>query len=90
MLRSVWYAVTLSCVLVLLWLARQPAVHTVCDVEQCVVCCDMSSVLVSLGLARQPAVHTVCDVEQCVVCCDTVVCVGVVWACTATRCTYCV
>ena len=60
MLSSVWYAVT------------------------------PSSVLVSLGLALQPAVHTVCDVEQCVVCCDTVVCVGVVRACTATRCTYCV
>ena len=60
MLSSVWYAVALLCVLVLLWLARQPAVHTVCDVEQCVVCCD------------------------------TVVCVGVVRACTATRCTYCV
>ena len=49
-----------------------------------------SSVLVSLGLARQPAVHIVCDVEQCVVCCDTIVCVGVVRACTATRCAYCV
>ena len=60
MLSSVCYAVTPSCVLVL------------------------------LGLARQPAVHTVCDVEQCVLCCDTVVCVGVVRACTATRCTYCV
>ena len=60
MLSSMWYAVTLSCVFVL------------------------------LGLARQPAVHTVCDVEQHVVCCDTVVCVCVIMACTATRCTYCV
>ena len=60
MLSSVWYAVTLSSVLVLLWLASQPAVHTVCDVAKCVVCCD------------------------------TVVCVGVIMACTATRCTYCV
>ena len=60
MLSSVWYAVTPSCVLVL------------------------------FGLASQPTVHTLCDVEQCVVCCDTVVCVGVVRACTATRCTYCV
>ena len=50
----------------------------------------LSCVLVLLWLARQPAVHTVCDVEQCVVCCDTVVCVGVVRACMATRCTYCV
>ena len=58
MLSSVWYDVTLSYVLVL------------------------------LGLARQPAVHTVCDVAKCVVCCDTVVCVGVVMACTATCCTY--
>ena len=40
MLSSVWYAVTPSSVLLLLGLARQPAVHTVCDVEQHVACCD--------------------------------------------------
>ena len=49
MLSSVWYAVTLSCVLVSLGLARQPAVHTVCDVEQCVVCCDT---VVCVGVVR--------------------------------------